>query len=307
MGIKANIRPLFNNIFLYKGFFSSFNDILFGNCRVLGFHSILPSNPYPSWHPNSSIVFNSSEFEILLKRISVNSSFISLDELVESNFKKSGFCLTFDDGYLDNLEFVLPILKRLKIPAAIFVNSSFANGDYWNWWDNLGFLIMKENILIDNGVLKGSYKINNIKSKISFFNLIKSHLIKLDKKSQSDFFKHNNLFYLKSESPFMSWDDLQVMGNEPLITLGSHTDSHLSLKYCDKEMASEAISNCIELMKIKLKISNINHFALPYGHSTFSNNTLLEIKNELSLSTIITTNPFNLKDFLVSRLLFSNI
>lgn len=34
--------------------------------------------------------------------------------------------ITFDDGYLDNLEHALPILERYQLPAAIFITSDFA-------------------------------------------------------------------------------------------------------------------------------------------------------------------------------------
>lgn len=42
-------------------------------------------------------------------------------------------CVTFDDGYADNCEVALPILRRWGIPAAFFVSSGFLSGGcMWN-------------------------------------------------------------------------------------------------------------------------------------------------------------------------------
>lgn len=37
--------------------------------------------------------------------------------------------VTFDDGYRDNLEQALPVLKSLRIPATLFVSSAYLDGD----------------------------------------------------------------------------------------------------------------------------------------------------------------------------------
>ena len=43
-------------------------------------------------------------------------------------------CVTFDDGYLDNLELALPILEELRIPATIFVISDVLDGLAGYYW-----------------------------------------------------------------------------------------------------------------------------------------------------------------------------
>lgn len=50
-----------------------------------------------------------------------------LSELLScgGQYPEQGFIITFDDGYRDNLELALPVLQRLKVPAAIFLVSEW--------------------------------------------------------------------------------------------------------------------------------------------------------------------------------------
>lgn len=45
--------------------------------------------------------------------------------------------VTVDDGYRDFLEVAWPCLARYEIPAMVYIVSSFADGEYWLWWDAL--------------------------------------------------------------------------------------------------------------------------------------------------------------------------
>jgi peptidoglycan/xylan/chitin deacetylase (PgdA/CDA1 family) len=43
--------------------------------------------------------------------------------------------ITFDDGYLDNVEVAAPILRRLQLPATFFITTGFIGSQTVPWWD----------------------------------------------------------------------------------------------------------------------------------------------------------------------------
>jgi peptidoglycan/xylan/chitin deacetylase (PgdA/CDA1 family) len=49
--------------------------------------------------------------------------------------------VTFDDGYRDNYEVALPILRRLGIPAVFFIATHYLEHRKVFWWDRISYLI----------------------------------------------------------------------------------------------------------------------------------------------------------------------
>lgn len=62
--------------------------------------------------------------------LAATGSVASLDSIVESlrlNRSEALVALTFDDGYVDNLTHAWPVLRRLALPATIFVTTAFCD------------------------------------------------------------------------------------------------------------------------------------------------------------------------------------
>jgi len=57
--------------------------------------------------------------------------------LAQGTWPKRGLAITFDDGYLNNLEIAAPILKRIGVPATFFVTAGFIDGRTTPWWYDL--------------------------------------------------------------------------------------------------------------------------------------------------------------------------
>jgi peptidoglycan/xylan/chitin deacetylase (PgdA/CDA1 family) len=73
----------------------------------------------------------------------IRSSFepLPLGELVRTlrhgAVPRHSVCITFDDGYRDNLYAAKPLLERYEVPATVFVVSGYVDSGRDFWWDEL--------------------------------------------------------------------------------------------------------------------------------------------------------------------------
>jgi len=97
--------------------------------NILTFHHINPNKDILTIPPNL--------LEKLLINLNKKYNFISYKDFIDFLFKdkklpKKAVLLTFDDGYLDNFIYAYPILKKYKIPAAIFIITGYIKKDFIN-------------------------------------------------------------------------------------------------------------------------------------------------------------------------------
>lgn len=72
------------------------------------------------------------EFEVRMGWVATNFDVLPLLEAVramrEDRLPKRALCITFDDGYADNHDIALPILRSLGLPATFFVATGYLDG-----------------------------------------------------------------------------------------------------------------------------------------------------------------------------------
>lgn len=93
--------------------------------RILMYHRVTESREF------DQLTVTPGRFAEQMSILAAAGNVVSLKEAVESLQKgaavaKNSVVITFDDGYLDNLEQALPILERYQLPASIFVTTDFA-------------------------------------------------------------------------------------------------------------------------------------------------------------------------------------
>src|SRR3979490_398649 len=72
---------------------------------------------------------------------------VTIDEvhqrLVERKFSRRFACFTLDDGYRDNRDFALPVMREFDAPLTVYVASDFADRRGRLWWIALELAIAK--------------------------------------------------------------------------------------------------------------------------------------------------------------------
>lgn len=94
---------------------------------ILIYHRVLPQPD--ELDPESP---TAAEFERQMQGLRTHFNVISLGEAVQrlrsGSLPARAACVTFDDGYADNAEVAMPILRRLGVPASFFVATGYLNG-----------------------------------------------------------------------------------------------------------------------------------------------------------------------------------
>jgi len=82
------------------------------------------------------------EFDRQIRFLKQHYDVIRVDDL-EQVRRRAGraVMITFDDGYRDNYELALPVLKQHQVPATFFITSGFVDGGPVAWWDEIAWMV----------------------------------------------------------------------------------------------------------------------------------------------------------------------
>ncbi len=99
---------------------------------ILMYHRVL-KEPDPLRPGDCTITDFEKQMQVLAAYFNVLSLHAAAERLAEKKLPPRTVCITFDDGYRDNWEIALPILRKYGLRATIFIASGYLNGGImWN-------------------------------------------------------------------------------------------------------------------------------------------------------------------------------
>lgn len=286
-----------------KGVFSK---LLFaGKGLIFMLHRVLPENERNQFDLNRDLAITPEKLEyFILSFKSKGYQFISLDDLHDwiqnkKRLTQKFICLTFDDGYRDNLIHGLPILKKYNVPATIYITNCLPNHSGILWWYHFEDHVKTSNHLnISTSQASKTFYWNSIQEAYDLFseigNLIKTiHPDELENVLKNSFGKTKEDFEKLCQSVALSWDEIKLLSNEPLITIGAHTMSHLSVKQHGGEIVED------EMLTSKLELEaqigkKVVHFAYPFGGVYDVDLKDLNIAQQVGFKTSTLNQPGNI-------------
>ena len=182
--------------------------------------------------------------------------------------------LTFDDGYLDNLDVVLPLLEEFDAPATFFLTTAVLHRpSYRYWWD-----------VLDAAVLASPFQ-TQVRSLVIGGQRVAIHLHDATARQAT----HDTLYamlkasapavrdaavdQLEALAPAERFDsmarplapaEMQRVARHPLIDVGAHTVHHLALSAASADdLVHEVFESRTALESVVGK--PVRHFAYPYG------------------------------------------
>lgn len=220
--------------------------------------------------------------------------FLSLSDLflVLSGRKKVNkpfVCFTLDDGYKDNYINAYPIFLKYNIPFTVYVSTDFPDNKAILWWYILEDLILsnKEIVLGDGSI----WKCITLEDKNQTFLGIRKKVLKISQqnfaKNLMEMFIHYPIeLYQKTEELAMSWDEIKIMSESPLCTIGGHSITHPPFNVLAEEELNDEIVGGINLLRTHIN-KEIKHFAFPFGTSNEIGSRELEFIQRYSFETVV--------------------
>jgi peptidoglycan/xylan/chitin deacetylase (PgdA/CDA1 family) len=226
---------------------------------------------------------------------------IGIDEvyrrLNERDFSRRFACFTLDDGYRDNRDFALPLLREFDAPLAIYVTSDFAQGCGRLWWVALERVIAKAtSIEARIGDVATRLDTSAPAAKQAAFDRLHDWLRGLpgeqDVQREIDALcaSHGVDETAISRELCMSWDELKPFADDPLVTIGAHTITHCNLAKQREEIASHEMA--IGRARIEGILQRpVVHLAYPYGDRIAAGAREFALARAAGFKTAVTTRP----------------
>ncbi len=195
------------------------------------------------------------------------------------SFSGRNALVTFDDGYRDNHQLAVPILKKYHIPAIFFIPTDSIEKSMLGWWDIISYFINhteKEQISFNEQPIllhtRGDRE------------MAKQHLLAYMKSAKHE--ESKNLLSRLSglcgvefpsrsiqEKELMSWDQIKEIASSEHLSIGSHTVSHRVLSTINGEEELKELEDSRKFLQKKLSCE-IRSIAYPVGgYHAFSERT----------------------------------
>lgn len=103
-----------------------------GRVAIVNYHRVLAApSPFLASEPDVDIF--TWQMELLARCFNVLSLREALAAIDSGRVPPRAVCITFDDGYRSVHDLALPVLRRLGLPATVFVSSGYVDGrNMWN-------------------------------------------------------------------------------------------------------------------------------------------------------------------------------
>jgi peptidoglycan/xylan/chitin deacetylase (PgdA/CDA1 family) len=298
---KAIIRTGLETLY-FSGMHHFMRPLVGGVGSILTMHHVRPRRP-DAFQPNRLLEITPKFLEGLLKRLArARIDVISLDEMhqrfISEDFKRRFVCITFDDGYKDVKEYAYPLLRKYKLPFAMYIPTSFPDRLGEMWWLALEAVIAQNSRI--GMVINGKdqfFECGSVSEKRELYDAVYGYIRSMKTEDElRKFVRDLCATYRVDIAAFcrdlcMDWQELGEMAEDPLMTIGAHTVNHVMLKKIASDDATRAE---MEMSRSVLEAAlgrRPQHLAYPVGDPTSAGPREFRIAAELGFKTATTTRP----------------
>ncbi len=270
--IKKFIKISLSYICYYSGFSWIYKRFFSGGVKALAYHSISNITLRPL-----EIEQNPQNFEQQMVYLKKYYTILTLSEFFRylkngHKYPDNSVLITFNDGYRDNYINAYPVLKKLGIPAAIFLTADPLEQNTPLFYDVLRYCITNtghkildlEDCGLDKYILyRDELHLKKIINEITNYckKLPRGKVMELtDTVMERLSFNREHFSSLKF---YLDWDEIMEMSEDGM-EFGAHTVSHSSLGYINAEQIRKEILDSKKIIERHLG-KKVTAFAYPFG------------------------------------------
>ncbi|WP_024516605.1 polysaccharide deacetylase family protein [Bradyrhizobium sp. Tv2a-2] len=293
--IRAGLGALY-----FSGAHYLLRPIFSGVGAIFMLHQVRPARD-AEFAPNRHLEVTPDFLRAMLAHLhSRDIDIVTIDELHQRlttrDFSRRVACFTFDDGYRDNRDYALPVMREFNAPFTVFVASDFAEGSGRLWWIALEMAIAKaSSVEASIGGTVIQFDTSTTAGKQAAFDRLHDWLrglpeFELKREIDALCTRHGVDIAAICADLCMSWRELKAFAADPLVTVGAHSITHCNLAKQSEDVAVH------EMRESRARIAkalqrDVVHLAYPYGDRIAAGPREFALARTAGYKTAVTTRP----------------
>lgn len=237
--VKSAVRSVAGRIY---GSTPAFARQLEGKALILTYHRVLPRAAAAASFVQPGMYVTPQTFERHLGFLTEHFELVSFGDLLrrwQTGDWDDAACyctVTFDDGWVDNHRYALPVLRAYNAPATIFLPTELIGTNEWMWADRLGYLLNRSHRAGRRVPADVDRAIEDAKgwSEAERERFIRALATELDVE-------------LPRDRCFLNWEEVREMSRHR-VQFGSHTGTHAILTRLDPDSLAEELRRPLETL-----------------------------------------------------------
>jgi peptidoglycan/xylan/chitin deacetylase (PgdA/CDA1 family) len=239
---------------------------------ILMYHSVAPDDLVPEI--DSSNRLSPQDFDRQMAFLREHRNVVSMGELVSKleggETPPAGtVCITFDDGYLDNLTTAAPILDKYNLPATLFLPTSYIDRAETQWVDALHGHFSRRTVgRLDLPRWGLSADLTDARQCAAARRDVHLRLLRATYAERRELLGAIEECLRPRGAPprlTMNWDEVRELARRyPRFEIGGHSRNHIDLMTHRGALAEDEIAGCAQDLHRQLG-EGARHFSFPYG------------------------------------------
>jgi peptidoglycan/xylan/chitin deacetylase (PgdA/CDA1 family) len=294
--IRAGLEALY-----FSGAHYLLRPIFAGVGVIFMLHHVRPRRD-AAFQPNHHLEVEPEFLRATLAHLrSLDVDIITMDEVYQRlqarDFARRFACFTFDDGYRDNRDFALPVMREFDAPLTVYVTSDFAEGTGRLWWVALERVIAAAAAIeVPISGVNTRLDASTPSAKCAAYDRVHDWLRELP--TEHDMQREVSALCVRhgvdeaaiARELCLSWNELQAFADDPLVTIGAHTITHCKLARQSEETASFELATGRARIEAALQ-RPVLHLAYPYGDRIAATQREFRLAQTAGFKTAVTTRP----------------